>query len=57
MRIEGKKYSHMINPKTGWPVDSLLAITVAAPKAVVASFLAIDQSGACHGSIEEAAHA
>ena len=47
MRIEGKKYSHMINPKTGWPVDSLLAITVAAPKAVVASFLAIDQSGAC----------
>lgn len=34
--IEGKRYSHLINPKTGWPVDSLLSVSVAADKAVVA---------------------
>ena len=37
--IDGKRYSHMINPKTGWPVDSLLSVSVAAPKAVVAGSL------------------
>ena len=34
--IDGKHYSHMINPKTGWPVDSLISVSVAAHKAVVA---------------------
>jgi len=34
--IEGKKYSHLINPKTGWPVDALQSVTVAAEKAIVA---------------------
>lgn len=34
--IGGKQFSHLINPKTGWPVDSLLSVSVAADKAVVA---------------------
>jgi len=34
--IEGKKYSHLVNPKTGWPVESLQSVTVAADKAIVA---------------------
>ncbi len=34
--IEGKRFSHLINPRTGWPVDSLLSVSVAADKAVVA---------------------
>ena len=38
--IDGRRYSHMINPKTGWPVDSLVSVSVAAPKAVVAGSLA-----------------
>lgn len=34
--IDGKKYSHLINPKTGWPVESLQSVTVAADTAIVA---------------------
>ena len=34
--IEGKRYSHLINPKTGWPVESLQSVTVAADSAIVA---------------------
>ena len=37
--VAGKKYSHLINPKTGWPVDSLVSVSVAAPQAVVAGSL------------------
>jgi thiamine biosynthesis lipoprotein len=28
--VEGRRYSHAINPKTGWPVASLPSVTVAA---------------------------
>lgn len=38
--VEGKKYSHLINPKTGWPVDGLLSVSIAAPLAVVAGIIA-----------------
>lgn len=34
--IGGKQYSHLINPTTGWPVSSLLSVSVTADKAVVA---------------------
>jgi thiamine biosynthesis lipoprotein len=33
--IKGKRYSHLINPRTGWPVDSLLSVSVAAGSALV----------------------
>lgn len=38
--IEGKTYSHILNPKTGWPVeDPPLAVTVAAPTCMQAGML------------------
>ena len=37
----GKRYGHILNPKTGWPVeDAPRSITVAAPKCIQAGFLA-----------------
>lgn len=38
--IDGKTYSHILNPKTGWPVeDPPLAVTVAAPTCMQAGML------------------
>lgn len=35
IEIEGKKYSHILNPKTGMPVDGdILSVSVVAPKGV-----------------------
>ena len=34
--LQGKRYGHLINPHTGWPVDSLLSVSVSAEQAVVA---------------------
>ena len=36
IEIDGRRYSHLINPMTGWPVDTLLSVSVAADQAVVA---------------------
>lgn len=36
MTIDGIRYSHIINPKTGWPVRHLAAVTVAGEFCVVA---------------------
>ena len=38
--IEGRKYSHLIDPRTGWPVEGLLSVSVAAAQAVVAGSVA-----------------
>ena len=35
-QVEGKTYSHLINPKTGWPVQGLVSASVIAEQAVVA---------------------
>ncbi|MDX2144989.1 MAG: FAD:protein FMN transferase [Rhodospirillaceae bacterium] len=35
----GKRYSHIIDPRTGWPVDGVYALTVAAPNATAADAL------------------
>jgi FAD:protein FMN transferase len=40
VRIEGKKYSHIINPRTGWPADLLPSVTVIAPATADADALA-----------------
>lgn len=38
---EGVRYSHVLNPKTGWPVESALrSITVAAPSCVQSGLIA-----------------
>jgi thiamine biosynthesis lipoprotein len=34
--LQGRRFSHLINPHTGWPVDSLLSVSVSAEQAIVA---------------------
>jgi FAD:protein FMN transferase len=38
--IEGKKYSHTINPKTGLPISGIKSVTIIAPNAEIADALA-----------------
>jgi len=38
--IKGKKYSHIIDPKTGWPSDAVPSVTIVAPSAMDADALA-----------------
>ncbi len=37
--IEGKRYSHIIDPRTGWPVQGVLSVTVIAANAMDADAL------------------
>ncbi len=39
-RHQGRRYSHLLNPKTGRPADELLSVTVVAPTAALADALA-----------------
>lgn len=34
--VEGKRYCHILNPFTGWPVDSLASVSVLAPHCLIA---------------------
>ena len=38
--IEGRRYSHLIDPRTGWPVEGLLSVSVVARQAIVAGSIA-----------------
>ncbi len=38
-RHQGKKYGHLFDPRTGWPVDHLLSVAVIAPTAAIADAL------------------
>jgi thiamine biosynthesis lipoprotein len=38
--IDGKKYSHTINPKTGFPVSGIKSVTIICPNAEIADALA-----------------
>lgn len=38
--LNDERYSHILNPKTGWPVKGLVAVSVWAPQCVVAGTLA-----------------
>jgi len=40
LEIEGRRYSHIIDPRTGWPVDALAAVSVVSDQAVVSGSLA-----------------
>ena len=40
IHFNGKKYSHIINPKTGYPANGIVSATVFAPKAELADALA-----------------
>jgi thiamine biosynthesis lipoprotein len=34
--VNGRRYSHVLNPKTGWPVNGLVGVTVMAEQCVIA---------------------
>jgi thiamine biosynthesis lipoprotein len=36
MVIDGRRYSHLLDPRTGWPVQGLSAVSVAAPHCLIA---------------------
>jgi len=38
--LDGQRYSHILNPKTGWPVKGLAAVSVWAPQCVMAGTIA-----------------
>ena len=40
VEIGGRRYSHLVDPRTGWPVDGLRSVSVVADQAVVAGSLA-----------------
>jgi len=39
IEIDNRKYSHLLDPTTGWPVENLLGVSVIADQAVVAGSL------------------
>ena len=40
VNINGKRYAHIINPRTGYPASGIISVTVFAPKAELADALA-----------------
>lgn len=36
MEVDGRRYCHILNPKTGWPVNGLAAVSVMAPQCLIA---------------------
>lgn len=36
IEVDGKRYSHILNPETGWPVQGLRAVSVIAPHCLIA---------------------
>lgn len=40
LKIDGRRYGHILHPATGWPVAGLLAVSIASPQCMVAGSLA-----------------
>ena len=40
VEIDGHRYSHLIDPRTGWPVEGLSSVSVVADQAIVAGSIA-----------------
>lgn len=38
-RLGGKRYGHLLDPRTGWPVETMLSVSVIAPDAALADAL------------------
>jgi FAD:protein FMN transferase len=36
IELDGRRYGHILNPKSGWPVEGLVAVSVLAPQCLVA---------------------
>ena len=39
VEIDGKRYGHIIDPRTGWPVSNVLSVTVVAPSGLASDAL------------------
>ncbi len=39
LEIAGRRYGHLLNPRTGWPVEGLRSVTVQAPNCMLAGSL------------------
>jgi len=39
-RVEGRRFGHILDPRTGWPAEDMLSVTVLAPSAAQADALA-----------------
>lgn len=52
VRVRGKRYAHIIDPRTGWPIEGMLSTTVVAPTALESDALstAVFVMGAERGS-------
>ena len=53
-RHEGRRYGHILDPRTGWPVEGMLSVTVLAPSAALADALStaffvmgVEKAGLC----------
>ena len=40
VEIDGRRYGHLVDPRTGWPVEGLLSVSVVASQAIVAGSIA-----------------
>lgn len=58
-RHEGKRYGHILDPRSGWPVETLLSVSVIAPDSAMADALStaffvlgVEKSLACCDNLE-----
>ena len=51
-RVDGKKYGHILDPRTGWPADSTLSAMIFHPSAAMADALSTAAYVACQNQIE-----
>jgi len=58
-RHQGRRYGHILDPRSGWPVDGMLSVTVLAPTAAVADALStaffvvgVEKTRACCDNLE-----
>jgi thiamine biosynthesis lipoprotein len=55
LEIDGRRYAHVLDPRTGWPVDGAQSVSVAAPLCIVAgahATIALLQGDAGRGYLE-----
>ena len=52
-RLEGERYGHILDPRTGWPADEMLSVTVLAPTAAEADALS---TAFCVMGVESSQH-
>jgi thiamine biosynthesis lipoprotein len=63
-RHEGKRYGHILDPRTGWPVETMLSVSVIAPDSAMADALStaffvlgVEKSLTCCDNLPESVRA